>query len=137
MIRTVIVWAIVLAAGAFALEQLQYAYLVRTFSREIYVTLIAVAFATVGLWMGWKFAARRSGEPFARNDAALASLGLTGQEVRVLEQLAAGGSNKEIARSLGLSPNTVKTHVANLFGKLEVSRRTQAIQKARELSLIP
>jgi NarL family two-component system response regulator LiaR len=47
------------------------------------------------------------------------------------------GSNKEIARDLGLSPNTVKTHVANLYGKLEVSRRTQAVGKARELALIP
>lgn len=74
---------------------------------------------------------------FQRNDAALASLSLTGQEIKVLERLAAGRSNKEIARDLGLSPNTVKTHVGNLYAKLEVSRRTQAVGKARELSLIP
>ena len=73
----------------------------------------------------------------APNTAALASLGLTGQEVKVLERLAAGQSNKEIARSLGLSPNTVKTHIAHLFEKLAVSRRTQAIGKARDLQLIP
>jgi DNA-binding NarL/FixJ family response regulator len=137
MIRTVLVWALVLAAGAFALQELQYAYFVRVFSRELYVTVIAIAFAAGGIWLGWRLAARRTGEPFARNTAALAALGLTGQEVKVLEHLAAGRSNKEIARSLGLSPNTVKTHVANLFGKLEVRRRTQAILKARELSLIP
>jgi DNA-binding CsgD family transcriptional regulator len=137
MMRTVVLWAIVLAVGAFALQQLQYAFFVRMFSREIYVALIAVAFAALGIWLGWRLSPRRTGEPFARNTAALASLGLTGQEVKVLEALAAGRSNKEIARALGLSPNTVKTHLANLFGKLQVSRRTQAILRARELSLIP
>ena len=55
----------------------------------------------------------------------------------MLERLAAGQSNKEIARTLGLSPNTVKTHVANLFAKLEASRRTEAVNKARDLHLIP
>jgi len=137
MVRTLILWALVLALGAFALQWLEYQYLVRAFSLEIYIGLIGTAFAAGGVWLGWRLAARRTGEPFARNTQALATLGLTGQEVRVLERLAAGQSNKEIARTLGLSPNTVKTHVANLFGKLEVQRRTQAVMKARDLSLIP
>lgn len=137
MIRTVLLWALVLAVGAFALQWLEYRFLVRAFSWQVYVGLIGVAFAAGGVWIGWRLAARARPETFARNDAALASLGLTGQEVKVLERLAAGRSNKEIARDLGLSPNTVKTHVANLYGKLEVSRRTQAVGKARELALIP
>jgi DNA-binding NarL/FixJ family response regulator len=137
MTRTVILWALVLALGAFALQWLHYQYLARTVPQEIYIALIAVAFAGGGAWIGWRVTARRHAGGFQRNDAALASLGLTGQEVRVLERLAAGQSNKEIARGLGLSPNTVKTHLANLFAKLEVTRRTQAISKARELSLIP
>jgi len=137
MVRTLILWALVLALGAFALQWLEYQYLVRAFSLEIYIGLVGTAFAAGGVWLGWRLAARRTGEPFARNTRALAALGLTGQEVRVLERLAAGQSNKEIARTLGLSPNTVKTHVANLFGKLEVRRRTQAVMKARDLSLIP
>ena len=99
--------------------------------------MIGAAFAAGGVWVGWKLTARAAPGPFERNTAALASLRLTGQEVRVLERLAAGQSNKEIARTLGLSPNTVKTHVANLFAKLGASRRTQAIGKARDLSLIP
>lgn len=137
MARTVILWALVLAAGAFALQWMQYQYLARVFSPEIYIGAVAVAFATGGVWVGWRLTSRSAPGPFQRNAAALASLGLTRQEVTVLERLAAGQSNKEIARTLGLSPNTVKTHIANLFGKLDVSRRTQAVGKARDLHLIP
>jgi DNA-binding NarL/FixJ family response regulator len=137
MIRTIVLWALVLAAGAFALQWLEYQYIARAFPQEIYVSIIGLAFAAGGVWVGWKLTSRAAPGPYQRNAAALASLRLTGQEVKVLERLAAGQSNKEIARALGLSPNTVKTHIANLFAKLEVSRRTQAIGKARELRLIP
>ena len=137
MIRTSLVWALVLAVGAFALQWLEDEFVIGHFAWRTYVGLIGVAFAAGGVWVGWKIAARPRPDGFQRNDAALTALGLTGQEIRVLERLAAGRSNKEIARDLGLSPNTVKTHVANLYGKLEVGRRTQAIGKARELALIP
>jgi DNA-binding CsgD family transcriptional regulator len=63
-------------------------------------------------------------------------LGISARENEVLELLAAGHSNKEIARLLGISPNTVKTHVASLMGKLDATRRTQAIQKARALEIL-
>ena len=76
-------------------------------------------------------------QPFTRNEAAAKALGLTSRECLMLEHLAAGQSNKEIARTLDLSPSTVKTHIANLYAKLEVGRRTQAIRKARELRLLP
>lgn len=137
MTRTILLWAMFLAAGAFALQWLQYQYVVRAFPQEVYIAVIGTAFAVGGVWVGWKLTAQAAPGPYQRNTAALASLGLTRQEVKVLEQLAAGQSNKEIARSLGVSPNTVKTHLANLFGKLEVSRRTQAVRKARDLQLIP
>lgn len=136
MIRTVVLWALVLAAGALALQWLQYQYLVHSLAPQVYVAVIGVAFAAGGVWLGWRLSARQAPGPFMRNEAALAALGLTGQEMKALERLAAGQSNKEIARTLGLSPNTVKTHVANLYAKLEVSRRTQAVGKARELHLI-
>lgn len=137
MSRAVILWALVLAAGAFVLQWLQSRVLASPQAGQLYLGLIGLICAGGGLWAGWVLAARPRPGGFERNTAALASLGLTGQEVRVLEELAAGRSNKEIARSLRLSPNTVKTHLANLFAKLEVSRRTQAIGKARELHLIP
>jgi DNA-binding CsgD family transcriptional regulator len=138
ILRVILVWALVLAVGAFALEWLQYQYFVRLFSPQIYVGIIGTAFAAGGVWLGWRLSARKvRGPEFIRNEAALKSLGLTGQEARVLECLAAGQSNKEIALALGLSPNTVKTHTANLYAKLEVGRRSQAVNKARELALIP
>ena len=134
---SVLLWALVLGAVAFALQWLRYQNMVRMFPGEIYVGLVAAAFLAGGVWLGWRITARARPPGFQRNAAALASLGLTPQEVRVLERLAAGESTKEIARTLGLSPNTVKTHTANLYGKLEVGRRTQAVGKARDLSLIP
>jgi DNA-binding NarL/FixJ family response regulator len=137
MARIVVPWALVLAAGAFLLQWLQYQYVARVFSPQIYIATIGTAFAIGGVWVGWRLSARPAPAPFARNEAARETLGLTGQEMKVLELLAAGHANKEIARALGLSPNTVKTHTANLYAKLGVASRTRAVNAARELSLIP
>jgi DNA-binding NarL/FixJ family response regulator len=137
MRRLVIVYALALAAGAFALQWLQYKFLVRAFSSEIYIGLIATAFAALGIWAGLRLARRPPPATFEKNTDALAALGVTRREQQVLELLAGGKSNKEIAAALGVSPNTVKTQIASLYQKLEVQRRTQAIKKARELALIP
>lgn len=134
--RTVLVWGLAMALGAFALQWLEFQYLTLAFSTEIYISILAIAFALGGVWLGWRLASRPR-EAFQRNAAAIAALGLTRQELRVLELIAGGQANKEIARTLGVAPNTVKTHVANLYAKLEVASRTQALAKARELSLIP
>ncbi len=137
MTRIIILYALGLAAGAFLLQWLQYTYFVRVFSTEIYIGLIALAFAGLGVWAGMRLARRPAPATFEKNTAALAALGITLREQEVLALLAAGKSNKEIASKLGVSPNTVKTQVASLYQKLEVQRRTQAVQKARELALIP
>lgn len=137
MRRLVVIYGLALAVGAFALQWLQYKFLVRAFPVEIYIGLIAVAFAALGVWAGLRLARRPAPATFEKNTAALSSLGITQREQQVLGLLAAHKSNKEIARSLGVSPNTIKTQVASLYQKLEVQRRTQAIQKARELALIP
>lgn len=137
MRRTIIIYALALAAGAFVLQWLQYRFLVRAFPAETYVALIALAFAGLGVWAGLKLARPTAPTAFKKNVAAITSLGLTLREQEVLGLLAAGKSNKEIAQKLGVSPNTVKTQVASLYQKLEVQRRTQAVQKARELAIIP
>ena len=137
MAKPVALYGLALAAGAFLLEWLQYKYLVRAFAPEIYIVLIALAFTGLGIWAGYRLTPKSVSPPFERNDAAIKSLALTDRELQILELLAAGQANKEIARDLDVSPNTVKTHIANLFQKLEAERRTQAIQKARELRIIP
>jgi DNA-binding CsgD family transcriptional regulator len=137
MVKGVAAYAAALAIGAFLLQWLEYKYVTRAFATEIYVVLIALGFTGLGIWAGYRLTPKTVARPFERNEAARKSLGLTDREFEVLERLAAGDANKEIARTLDVSPNTIKTHIASLFQKLEVERRTQAIHKARELRLIP
>ncbi|ASK89901.1 helix-turn-helix domain-containing protein [Sphingorhabdus sp. SMR4y] len=136
-IRIVIFYATALAVAAFALEWLQYQYFAKAYSVEIYIVLIALAFVSLGIWVGHRLTATKPSGPFERNRAALKSLGISGRELEVLEALANGQSNKEIGRSLDISPNTVKTHIARLYEKLQVSGRVRAIEEARSLHLIP
>ena len=137
MVHMVLLYAIALAAAAFVLEWLQFKYFAQSYSVEIYVVLIALAFAALGIWVGHRLTAQKPRAPFDRNIAGLRSLGISGRELEVLEALADGQSNKEIARTLAISPNTVKTHIARLYAKLEVNGRVQAIEAARSLHLIP
>jgi DNA-binding CsgD family transcriptional regulator len=137
MVRMIALYGLALAAGTFVLEWLQYKYLAKVFATEIYIGLIALGFTGLGIWAGYRLTPKVAAAPFERNDAAIKSLGLTDRECQILELLAAGQANKEIARTLDVSPNTVKTHIANLFQKLQAERRTQAIQKARELKILP
>jgi DNA-binding CsgD family transcriptional regulator len=137
MWRTAAIYAVALAAGAFVLEWLEYKYVTRVFATEFYILILALGFTALGIWAGYRLTPKTAPAGFERNDAAIKSLGVTDREIAVLEQLVAGRSNKEIARLLDVSPNTVKTHISHLFEKLEVERRTQAIQKARELRIVP
>jgi len=135
--RTILVYGLSLAVAAFALEWLQYKYIARAYAAEIYIFLIAAAFTALGVFVGRRLTERAAPGPFEKNAAALSTLGVTDREYEVLTLLAAGCANKEIARRLDLSPNTVKTHLARLYEKLEVRRRTEAVHKARTLALIP
>jgi DNA-binding CsgD family transcriptional regulator len=138
VVRTIILYAIALALAAFLLSWLELRYYARSFTIEIYIAILAVGFIVLGAWAGVKLTPRRAaGEGFKRNDAAARSLGLSRRELEIIEALAAGESNKEMARRLGISPNTVKTHIARVYEKLEVQRRVQAVEKARFLTLIP
>jgi DNA-binding CsgD family transcriptional regulator len=137
MARTIILYAIALALAAFVLNWLEYRYFARAMSAEIYIAILAIGFIALGAWAGTRLTPRRSAaDPFRRNDAAARSLGLSARELEIIEALATGDSNKEMARRLGISPNTVKTHVSRVYEKLEVQKRVQAIEKARFLALI-
>lgn len=137
MARTMILYAVALAAGASLLQWLQWRHAVQLMPTELYVSVIAIGFVALGIWVGVRLTARPAPATFERNDAAIASLGLSPRECEILDALALGESNKEMARRLGISPNTVKTHIARVYEKLEVQRRVQAIEKARFLALIP
>jgi DNA-binding CsgD family transcriptional regulator len=137
MRRTILLYALALALAATALEWLEYLYFARAFSTELYLALLAIGFVALGIWVGIRLTPTPPRAEFERNEAAVASLGLSPRECEILALLASGQSNKELARTLAISPNTVKTHVSRVFEKLEVPNRVQAIEKARWLALIP
>jgi len=134
--KTFLLYGLAIAAAAFALQWAEHRLAMRAVSTELYVVLIALAFTALGLWAGSRLTARVARAPVAADGAAAARLGISARECEVLALLAEGRSNKEIARGLDVSPNTVKTHLAKLYAKLEVSRRTQATVKAKALGLL-
>ena len=136
MVRTILIYGVLLAAGAFGLQWLEYQFVVRTHAIEIWLLLIALAFMGLGVWAGARLFRRPPPAPFTPNMRVRETLGVSEREFEVLTLLAAGRSNKEIANQLKVSPNTIKTHVAKLFEKLEAKRRTEAISRARELGMI-
>lgn len=139
MKKTVFIYGIILAAGTIFLKSIEYFYTVQFFSIEIYITLIALAFVALGIWVGQKLTSPQKAQatPFKRNHKALRSLKISKRELEVLELLGKGLSNQEIASKLFISVNTVKTHLSHLYEKLDVSRRSMAVKKARSLKLIP
>jgi DNA-binding CsgD family transcriptional regulator len=134
--KSVAAYGAALAAGALALQWLEYDRLARSRPGDIYLALVAVAFLALGVFLGARLLARPKAMPLDGNPQAVASLGISPRELIVLKELAAGHSNKEIARRLDVSPNTVKTHLARLYEKLGAVRRTDAVNRARELGLI-
>jgi DNA-binding CsgD family transcriptional regulator len=131
------------------LKLIEYKYFLRAYPGEVYGAMVALVFTAVGIYLGLKWT--RPPEPvvvvrevIVRQDATfvldagkLKELGLTAREHEILGLIAQGMSNREIAEKLFVSENTVKTHSSRLFEKLEVNRRVQAVQKGKELGLIP
>lgn len=136
MVARVIGYGALLAAGTGVLQWLDYQHLAQTRTAEIYLGLIALLFMALGIFIGAHVLARPAPAPFDGNPRAVAALGISPRELEVLHALAGGQSNKEIARTLEISPNTVKTHAARLYEKLDAERRTDAIAKARELGIL-
>ena len=130
-----------------ALKLIEYRFLIIEHSIEIYGGLIAAVFAVVGIWLGLKLTKGKEtvvvrevpvpAQPFKVNETRLQEFGITRREHEILELIAHGLSNREIAEKLFVSENTVKTHSSRLFDKLSAKRRTQAVQIAKETGLIP
>src|SRR5215217_9279060 len=136
MRRTVFLYGIAMAALLGLLKLVEYRYIVRDIPLEFYIGAVAVMFTGLGIWAGLRLTRPRIVEvqvtgPFERDDAAVKKLGISKREFEVLELIAAGLSNQDIADRLFVSNSTVKTHVSNVLGKLDASRRTEAIAKAK------
>ncbi|HEU4869217.1 MAG TPA: response regulator transcription factor [Pyrinomonadaceae bacterium] len=130
------------------LKLVEFKFLVVEHSMEIYAGLVALIFASLGIWLGLKLTKKKevlivkevpvpATQPFTLNEQRLKDLGITRRELEILELIAQGMSNREIADKLFVSENTVKTHSSRLFDKLSARRRTQAVQIGKEMGLIP
>jgi len=148
MRKTVLLYGLLGGVLIAALKLIEYRWLVVEHSLEIYGGLVAAVFASIGIWLGHKLTRRtetvvvrevvvEAPADFVRDQCKVESLGITPRELEILELIAAGLSNKEIAARVYVSENTVKTHSSRVFDKLGAQRRTQAVQRGRELRLIP
>jgi DNA-binding CsgD family transcriptional regulator len=148
--KTVLLYGLLGGALVAGLKAIEYRFLVVEHSLEIYGGLVALLFSGLGIWLGLKLTKTketivikevpvpaRASESFVINGTRLTELGITPRELEILQLIAAGLSNREIAEKLFVSENTVKTHSGRLFDKLQARRRTQAVQIAKEAGLIP
>jgi two-component system, NarL family, response regulator LiaR len=148
--KVIILYGCSLALLLFLLKWLEYRYIIASFSFEIYISLIALLFMILGIWLALKLSKPKiktliiekevfitTTSDFVFNETELNKLGISKRELEVLQLMSEGYSNIEISEKLFVSLNTIKTHSSKLFEKLEVKRRTQAIEKAKRLSLIP
>jgi two-component system, NarL family, response regulator LiaR len=146
--KTLILYGAALAALLFLLKWLELRLIIINHSQQLFTGIIALIFTALGIWLALKLSRPRvreviiekqipaPGQSFIFNEAEAEKLGLSKRELEVLQLMSQGLSNQEIAEKMFVSINTVKTHSKNLFEKLEVSRRTQAIQQAKRRNLI-
>lgn len=148
MKRHVLIYGLIGGILIAALKWTEYRFLVVEHSVEIYGALIAATFAVLGIWLGLKLTGRQqtiivkevpvpAGKPFVPDETKREDLHITRRELEILELIAQGLSNREIAEKLYVSENTVKTHSSRVFDKLGARRRTQAVQLGKEFGLLP
>ena len=148
--KAIILYSISLALLLFLLKWLELRFIIFDHSYEIYIGFIAIIFTALGIWLALKLSKPKietviiekevyvtRNENFVLNTSLILQLELGKRELEILNLMAQGLSNQEIAAKLFVSLSTVKAHIQNLFEKLEVKRRTQAVEKARRLNLIP
>ena len=148
--KAIIIYSISLAFLLFLLKWLELRFIIFDHSFEIYIGFIAVTFTVLGIWLALKLSKPKietvvvekevyvtRNENFVLDTSLVSQLELSKRELEILNLLAQGHSNQEIAAKLFVSLSTVKTHIQNIFEKLDVKRRIQAVEKARNLNLIP
>lgn len=146
--RPILVFGVLGGLLTVLLRHVEYRYYIRAYSLEVYGGIIATVFVILGIWLGLTLTRQQeivvikevmapSPHSFVRNTANVEAVGLTPRELEILELIASGLSNKEIAESIYVSENTVKTHSRRVFEKLKARRRTQAVQVGKELGILP
>lgn len=136
MVTHAAAYGVTLAVISLLLAWLDFRRVAHGWSGQFTILLVALLFVALGIWLGTRLVAQARPGSFAPNTAAQRELGISARELEVLQCLARGAPNKVIARELAISPNTVKTHVAQLLAKLSAANRTEAIARARALSLV-
>jgi two-component system, NarL family, response regulator LiaR len=139
MKKTIFFYGVVLAILVFLLKMLEYRLWIRELSIAHYVGIVAIFFTVLGIWLGQKITRtkRQTNHRVAVDiQELLKKKGISKREYEVLELIAQGKTNQEIADALFISLNTVKTHSSNLFSKLDAKRRTQAIEHAKKEGLL-
>ena len=142
MRRTIIIYGLAMAVLIGLLKLVEYQYYVRDLPLEFYIGVIAALFTALGIWAGLRLTRREvkiidTSLPFELDESNLRKLGISKREHEVLELVSRGLSNQEIADALFVSTSTIKTHVSSILAKLDATRRTQAISRAKELRIIP
>lgn len=145
--KEVVLYGLALAALLFLLKWLELRFVIIDHAFEIYIGAIAAIFTTLGIWLAVKLTRPKTlvvevekevyVKDFTLNENELNKLRLSKRELEVLQLMAEGLSNQEIAERLFVSLNTIKTHSSRVLEKLDVERRTQAVEKAKRLSIIP
>lgn len=140
---SIYLYALVLGALVIFLRAIEYRYLLRDLSVEIYIGTVAILFCLLGIWAGWRLTKGPTSQPALASPLPATKLpainvetDLSSREIEVLHLIAAGHSNQEIADKLFLSLNTIKKHNSQLFAKLGVVRRTQAIERAKQIGIL-
>jgi two-component system, NarL family, response regulator LiaR len=156
MRKQVLIFGLVGGVLVTLLQWTEFHFVVLEHSVAIYGVLIAILFAGAGIWLGTRLFAPRErirehivdrivevsvpaapAPSFTADDTARERLGITRRELEILGLVARGLSNREIGETLFVSENTVKTHCSRLFDKLGARRRTEAVQRSKELGLLP
>jgi DNA-binding NarL/FixJ family response regulator len=145
--KSLLYYAIAMGALMILLRSLELQLVIIKHAFEIYAAIIAIIFTALGVWLAVKLTKPKTNtiiiekeipqKEFVFNESEFARLGISKRELEVLELMASGYSNAEIAAKMFFSANTFKTHAANLFEKLEVKRRIQAVERAKQLGLLP
>ena len=136
MKKTIFVFSSLIIALLVLFKLSEYSYLSGDLNIEVIISVIAILFFSIGIYINKKGLAQKESDAIQINVKQLDKLGISKREYEVLQHVVTGLSNKEIGEKLHLSESTIKTHVSNLLVKLDVKRRTQAVQKAKELKII-